>query len=189
MSKNRIRKIKPRVCFMDLEATALDGDVGILVGAGFMDEDGKFKWFYVENPSEEKEVIKTILDYVSRYHIVVTWNGSRFDIPFLTARALKHKLKVELIYKPTHLDLAEFTRNNVKLSFTTLYHVARFLGIQKDLSTEGIDVPSLYLKAVNGDRHAASIIKKHCRDDLEVLRKVYLRIFPILRELRSDLVL
>ncbi len=190
MSRDRkLDKVKPRICFMDLESTALEADVGYLVGGGFMDESGKFKWFYSENPSREKEALSSIIEYMSRHHIVFTWNGSKFDIPFLTARAVKHNLRAELIYKPTHFDLAEFIRNHLRLSLTNLYHVARFLNIVKDINVEGIDVPSLYLKAVKNDRNAAVKIKKHCKDDLEVLRNVYLKILPILREVKPELTL
>ncbi|MEM3495578.1 MAG: ribonuclease H-like domain-containing protein, partial [Nitrososphaerota archaeon] len=89
--------------------------------------------------------------------------------------------------RASHLDLAEFVRNYLKLSLVNLYHVARFLDIYKDVSVEGIDVPSLYLKAMKNDRRSAAKIKKHCRDDLEVLRKIYFRILPIIREVRPEL--
>ncbi|MEM1584239.1 MAG: ribonuclease H-like domain-containing protein [Nitrososphaerota archaeon] len=188
MSKTgKMRIVKPRICFMDLETTSLDADVGYLVGGGFMDEEGRFKWFYASTPSKEREALSSIINYLSKYHIVFTWNGSKFDIPFLAARALKHDLRVELIYRASHFDLAEFVRNYLKLSLVNLYHVARFLDISKDVSVEGIDVPSLYLKAMKNDRRSAAKIKKHCRDDLEVLRKIYFRILPIIREVRPEL--
>lgn len=182
-------RVKPKVCFMDLESTALEADVGYLVGGGFMDESGRFKWFYSEIPSREKETLSSIIEYMSKHHIVFTWNGSRFDIPFLTARAVKYNLRAELIYKPTHFDLAEFIRSNFRFSLTSLYHVARFFNIVKDVDVEGIDVPSLYLRALRNDRRASVKIRKHCRDDLEVLRTIYLKILPILREVKPELAL
>ncbi|MEN2975163.1 MAG: ribonuclease H-like domain-containing protein [Candidatus Caldarchaeales archaeon] len=183
----KVRKIRPKVCFMDLESTALDADVGYIVGGGFMDEKGRFRWFYSDKPINERDTIATIIDYLCKHHIVLTWNGSRFDLPFITARAVKHNLRAELIYKPTHIDLSEFTRSYFKLSFINLYHVARFFNIFKDISIEGIDVPSLYLKAIEGDKRSAAKIKKHCRDDLEVLRRVYFKILPVLREVKPEL--
>jgi len=190
MSKTgRMSIVKPKICFMDLEATALDADVGYLVGGGFMDEKGRFRWFYADVPSKEKETLSLIIEYLARHHIVFTWNGSKFDLPFLATRSVKHNLRAELVYRPTHLDLAEFIRNYFKLSFVNLYHVARFLNIAKDVSVEGIDVPSLYLKAIKNDKRAAMRIKNHCRDDLEVLRNIYFKILPILREVRPELTL
>ncbi|MCS7125724.1 MAG: ribonuclease H-like domain-containing protein [Aigarchaeota archaeon] len=190
MSKGRrISKIRPRICFLDLEATALDADVGYLVGGGFLDEKGRFRWFYAKTPRDEKDVIISILDYLNRHHIFFTWNGSRFDVPFLTARAIKHNLRADLIYKPTHIDLADFIRNHLKISFINLYHVARFFNISKNMSIQGLDVPSLYLRAVNGDKKAAAKIKKHCKDDLDVLRRVFLKVLPVLREVKPELTL
>lgn len=184
-----VGRVRPRICFMDLEATALEADVGHLVGAGFMDEGGRFRWFYARTPREEERAVEEAVEYLTRHHIVFTWSGSRFDLPFLATRALRLGLKAEEVFKPTHVDLAEFVRSSLKLAHTSLYHVARFLGIAKDLSVEGIDVPSLYLRAVKGDKRAAAMIKRHCRDDLEVLRKVYLKLLPILREVKPELTL
>ena len=183
------RKVGPRVCLMDVESTGLEADIGRVVGIGLMEEDGKFRWFYSATPKEEARTIRSALEALARYHILLTWSGKGFDLPFLKARALKLKLRVEELLKPTHVDLAEFVRSNLRLARSDLYHVAKFLGIRKDLSVEGMDVPALYLRALNGDRRAASAIKRHCRDDLEVTRRIYLKLLPLLKVQMPELAL
>jgi len=183
------RRIKPRACILDIEATALDADIGHLVGAGLMELDGEFRWFYVRRPADEAKILKKVLKEVSAYHIIFTWNGKGFDIPFLISRAIKLKLPAEELLKPVHVDLAEFVRENLRLHRSDLYHVARFLGIKKDLRVEGFDVPSIYLKALRGDREAAKSIEAHCRDDLEVTRKILKRLLPIIRAKQPELIL
>ena len=182
-------RIKPRACILDIEATALDADIGHLVGAGLMELGGEFRWFYVRRPVDEAKILKRVLKEVSTYHIMFTWNGRGFDIPFLISRALKLKLPAEELLKPLHVDLAELVRENLRLHRSDLYHVARFLGIKKDLRVEGFDVPSIYLKALRGDREAAKSIEAHCRDDLEVTRKVLKRLLPIIRAKQPELIL
>jgi len=183
------RRGKPRACILDIEATALDADIGHLVGAGLMELDGEFRWFYVRRPVDETKILKKILKEVSAYHIIFTWNGRGFDIPFLVSRAIKLKLPAEELLKPIHIDLAEFVRENLRLHRSDLYHVARFLGIKKDLRVEGFDVPSIYMKALRGDRGAARSIEAHCRDDLEVTRKILKRLLPILKVKQPELIL
>ena len=46
---------------------------------------------------------------------------------------------------------------------------------------EGLDVPALYVKAIRGNKEALSAIKKHCRDDLEVTRKVLKKLLPLIK--------
>ncbi len=174
-------KAKPKLCLMDIESTSLDADVGVFVGGGLMALSGRFKWFYAEAPKAEAEVLNDFLQQVSGYEVIVTWNGRIFDLPFLTARALKHGLSAEYLHKPTHIDLAEFIKGALRLARSDLYHVAKFLNVRKDLSVEGFDVPSLYMKAVKGDRKAASAIRRHCRDDLETTRIVFMKVLPLLR--------
>ena len=181
------RKPKPRICLMDVESTSLDADVGVFVGGGLMELNGRFQWFYARTPRNEERALKSLLEAISKCDVLITWNGRLFDIPFLTARALKLKLPVENLYEPAHVDLAELVKSSLKLVRSDLYHVARFLGVKKDLSIEGFDVPSLYLKAAKGDKKAASAIRKHCKDDLEVTRRILERVLPLLRIKYRDL--
>ncbi|MDW8021843.1 MAG: ribonuclease H-like domain-containing protein [Nitrososphaerota archaeon] len=172
---------KSRICIIDVESTALDADVGIFVGGGLMELDGKFSWFYSRNPREEPRALGNFLEKISGYQVVFTWNGRIFDLPFITARSIKHGLRVERLHTIIHIDLAEFVKNNLKLARNDLYHVAKFLNIKKNLNIEGLDIPKLYMRAVKGDKEASLAIKRHCRDDLEVTRKVLKKLFPLVR--------
>lgn len=174
-------KRKPRMCIVDTESTALDADVGIFVGGGLMELNGKFSWFYSRNPREEARVLDNFLEKMSGYQVIFTWNGRVFDLPFIVARSIKHGLRVERLYSPLHVDLAEFVKNNLRLTRSDLYHVAKFLNIKKDLSVEGLDIPTLYMRAVKGDKDASLMIKRHCRDDLEVTRMILKKLLPIIR--------
>ncbi|MEM0090562.1 MAG: ribonuclease H-like domain-containing protein, partial [Nitrososphaerota archaeon] len=168
MQRSQRRGAGPRVCFLDVEATSLEADVGTIVGAGIMEDDGKFSYISVDRPELEKNKLEDLLKKLEQYHIVITWNGKSFDIPFLISRAIKHNLKAESLLSIYHLDMAELVRNNLKLSRTDLFHVSKFLGIKKDVKTLGQDVPTLYVKAMKGDKVALRIIKNHCKDDLNV---------------------
>ncbi|MEM2909626.1 MAG: ribonuclease H-like domain-containing protein [Nitrososphaerota archaeon] len=180
-------KAGPKICFLDVEATSLEADVGIIVGAGLMEDNGRFSYISVNRPELEKDKLKELLGRLEQYHIIVTWNGKSFDIPFLVSRIIKHGLKVESLLSAYHLDMAELVRNNLKLSRTDLFHVSKFLGIRKDVTTLGQDVPGLYVKAMKGDRVAVKRIEMHCKDDLNVLRLIFLRLRPLVRILKPEL--
>ncbi|MEM3401078.1 MAG: ribonuclease H-like domain-containing protein [Nitrososphaerota archaeon] len=187
MQRSQRRGAGPRVCFLDVEATSLEADVGTIVGAGIMEDDGKFSYISVDRPELEKNRLEDLLKKLEQYHIVITWNGKSFDIPFLISRAIKHNLKAESLLSIYHLDMAELVRNNLKLSRTDLFHVSKFLGIKKDVKTLGQDVPTLYVKAMKGDKVALRIIKNHCKDDLNVLRLVFSKLRPLVKALKPEL--
>jgi len=180
-------KVGPRICFLDVEATSLEADVGTTVGIGLMEDDGRFSYISVDRPELEKNRLKNFLERLERHHIIVTWNGKSFDIPFLVSRIIKHGLRVEPLLSAYHLDMAEFVKNNLKLSRTDIFHVSKFLGIRKDVATLGQDVPGLYVKAMKGDRVAVRRIERHCRDDLNALRLIFLKLKPLVKLLKPEL--
>ena len=169
-----------KVAILDIETTSLEADGGIVVGAGLISEKGQAEYFPVRRTGEEKNVLVKFVKHLRAFDVVVTWNGRFFDIPFLTTRLLNHGLDPRPVAMMRHLDLNEVVKNRLKLTFTYLDHVCNFFGIEKKRGTMGMDVPRLYVRAMEGDRKALGIIREHCLDDLQATRKVYLRLKPLL---------
>src|SRR6266566_1769099 len=109
-----------------------------------------------------------------------TGSGRGFDTPFLTTRLLKHGLDPLPLLGKTHLDLNEVVRSRLRLTFTYLDHVCDFFGIQREKGPMGLEVPQLFVKALEGDETALKSIRDHCLDDLRVTREVFLKLRPLL---------
>lgn len=169
-----------RSVILDLETSSLEADAGVIVGAGIMSEQGRAEYFPVRRSDEEKSVIGKLVGRLQDFDFVVTWNGRYFDVPFLTTRLLSHGLDPRAITGKRHIDLNEVVKSRLKLTFTYLDHVCDFFGIEKNRGTMGMDVPRLYVRALEGDRRALGVIRDHCLDDLQATRKVYLRLKPLL---------
>ncbi len=169
-----------KVAILDIETSSLEADAGILVGAGLSSDAGTSEYLQVKRTTEEKEALVRLTKRLREYDILVTWNGRSFDIPFLTTRLLKHNMDPRLVAGKRHIDLNEVVKSRLRLTFTYLDHVCDFFGIAKKKSPMGMDVPQLYVRALEGQRKALGAIKEHCLDDLEATRKVYLRLKPLL---------
>ncbi len=169
-----------KAVILDIETSSLEADAGVVVGAGLIPEKGEAEYFQVRRTSEEKNALVKIVERLNDFEVVVTWNGRFFDIPFLTTRLLDHNMDPRPVFDKRHIDLAEVVKNRLRLTFTYLDHVCDFLGIEKKRGTMGMDVPRLYVKALEGDRKALGLIREHCLDDLQATRKVYLRLKPLL---------
>jgi len=169
-----------KIVILDIETSSLEADAGIMVGSGLLPENGRAEYFGVRGTKDEKRVLEKTLSYLKPFDVVVTWNGRGFDIPFLTTRLLAHSLDPRTVTGKRHVDLNEVVKSRLRLTFTYLDHVCDFFGISRRRGAMGMDVPQLYVKAMEGDRRALRIIREHCLDDLQATRKVYLRLKPLL---------
>ncbi len=169
-----------KVVILDIETSSLEADGGIVVGAGLMPENGKGEYFQVKRSADEKEALAKLVKRLEGYDVIVTWNGRSFDIPFLTTRFLKNNVDPRPVVSKRHVDLNEVVKSRLRLTFTYLEHVCDFFGIEKKRGPMGMDVPQLYVRALEGDRKALGMIKEHCVDDLQATLKVYVRLKPLI---------
>jgi hypothetical protein len=73
-------------------------------------------------------------------------------------------------------------KSRLRLTFTYLDHVCDFFGIERKKGPMGLDVPHLYVRALEGDRKASAAIREHCLDDLEATRQVFLKLKPLVEQ-------
>jgi uncharacterized protein YprB with RNaseH-like and TPR domain len=165
---------------LDIETSSLEADAGIIIGAGVMSEAGQSEYFQARNTKDEKPLLSKLLKRLDSSSMIVTWSGRGFDIPFLTTRLLKHSMDPGPVLARTHLDLNEVVKSRLRLTFTYLDHVCDFFEIKRDKGPMGLEVPHLYVKALEGDETALKAIQDHCLDDLRVTREVFLRLKPLL---------
>ncbi|HWY28611.1 MAG TPA: ribonuclease H-like domain-containing protein [Candidatus Sulfotelmatobacter sp.] len=171
-----------RIVILDIETTSLEADAGILVGVGLMSDAGRGEYLEARRTSEEKSLLSKLVRRLESYDVMVTWNGRGFDIPFLTTRLMKHGIDPRPFLRKPHIDLADTVKNRLRLTFTYLDHVCDFFQIERKKGPMGLDVPHLYVRALEGDRKAAASIREHCLDDLRATRQVFLKLKPLVEQ-------
>lgn len=181
-ASERVEIMPARAVILDIETTSLEADGGIVVGVGLAPEKGKSEYLQVKRSRDEAAVLSRLTQRLQSYDVLVTWNGRGFDIPFLTTRLLKNGLDPRPISSKRHIDLNEVVKSQLRLTFTYLDHVCDFLGIAKKKGPMGMDVPQLYVRALEGDTKALGAIRDHCLDDLQATRNVYLRLKPLVEQ-------
>ena len=169
-----------RIVILDLETSSLEADAGIIVSAGLISESGKIEYFQVRKTSEEKSLLVKLVRGLESSDVIVTWSGRGFDIPFLTSRLLKLGMDPRPVLRKMHLDLNEVVKSRLRLTFTYLDHVCDFFEIKRDKGPMSLEVPHLFVKALEGDEAALKTIRAHCLDDLRVTREVFLKLKPLL---------
>jgi uncharacterized protein len=171
-----------KIVILDIETTSLEADAGVLVSAGLMSDTGRAEYLEARRTSEEKTLLSKLAKRLESYDVIVTWNGRGFDIPFLTTRLMKHELDPRPLLRKPHIDLADVVKSRLRLTFTYLDHVCDFFQIDRKKGPMGLDVPHLYVRALEGDRKALVSIREHCLDDLRSTRQVFLKLKPLIEQ-------
>lgn len=84
-----LKKLKTTV--FDIETTGLYSYKDRIISSSFCDPaDGTLTQFFLDDPADEETIVRKTLDELSKYDAVITYNGDRFDLPFVLTRAKKH---------------------------------------------------------------------------------------------------
>ena len=172
---------------LDLETTGLSPSGSHLILGGLLIPAGDCytaRQYFAEQPEEEGEVIDALMGDLARMQSIVTYNGKRFDLPFLRRRmeAVHQRTDAAL---PFNLDLLRIVRRYSQISrfLPNLKQktLEDFLGLWTDRTDriDGGESVRLYAQYVHTrQQDVLEQILLHNRDDicqlarlLQVIRK------------------
>lgn len=166
------------VAYLDIETSSKKADDGMVVAIGLLIGD-KPEVRFADSFDEERKALEWLCEKLEDCDEIVTWYGSGFDIPFLSTRALVHKIDLTKLTELRMLDLYEWSRANLLLYSYSLESVARFLGVSSGKNFHGSDVPTLFKLVERGDVEARRLIVEHCEEDITLLKLVHERMKPL----------
>lgn len=147
--------------------------------------DGKVEIRFAEKQNE-RELLEWLRSELKKYNCVVTWYGSKFDLPFILSRAVPLKVDMRELLKLRSIDLYDWCKEYLKLSSYKLEDVANFMGVKREMEFRGNDVHALSLLAARGNKEAMNAIMDHCKEDLILLKKIYEKLEPYLEVLHEE---
>lgn len=92
----------------DIETTGLSPKSSAVILGGAVYSDGgdrKAVQFFGDTLDDEAELLQRYVQLLSRADVIVTYNGQRFDIPFLMQRMKKHKLDTSPLERLYSVDM------------------------------------------------------------------------------------
>jgi uncharacterized protein YprB with RNaseH-like and TPR domain len=165
------------ILFIDTETTGLSGGTGtmaFMVGLGFFTKEGFLtEQLFLDYPSDELALIIQLNSILEKFKILVSYNGSSFDIPLLKSRFLINR--VEPPFKQfQHLDLLHLSRKLWKLRLPTIKlrdvetEILHF--IREEEEVPGWMVPQIYFDFIrNRDaRPLKGVFYHNCMDVLSL---------------------
>jgi len=172
-----------RIAMLDLETTNLSANVGRIIAACVKPLEGPITAFsqegyrgYQKTLWDDTPLVEDLEAHLRGYHLLVTYYGRFFDIPFLRSRLTKvpsHKPK-----RYWSLDLHLTAKNMLKLSSNRLIALQGFLGLSEEKT--GLD-PDVWAKAGAGNVRATRTVAHHCRQDVKVLELAYTRLLDYVK--------
>jgi len=95
--------------FLDLETCGLSSSAVFLAGTMHWNgEDFVLRQYFARHYGEEGPLLRALGESLAGFGHLVTFNGKTFDVPFLQARAVVHRVHLSL--PPRHLDLLHAAR-------------------------------------------------------------------------------
>jgi len=170
-------------CSYDLETTGLQGDFGYLLVGGIKPFGRPERIFridefplYKKEPSNDRALIAAFVAELVKYSIAISWNGVRFDMPFLMTRMIAHNMDIRPLSTIRQLDLIFAARYRMRLRSNSLAVVSEHLEtVDKKTPLTG----KVWAAAAAGDKEALGKIATHNIADLVVLEEVARRLIHV----------
>jgi uncharacterized protein YprB with RNaseH-like and TPR domain len=158
-----------KICYLDIETTGLGGVPLFLVGLMYT-SGGRLviDQLFARDYTEESAILRFLKDLLQGFEVLVTFNGIRFDMPFIKERMAFSGID----FSPTqrHVDLLPIARRivkertpNHKLQTLEVYLLCR----KRIGDVSGSEIPDVYHEFVRtGDAGGVKGVFHHNRLDL-----------------------
>lgn len=168
-----------KIGVFDIETTGLSPERASFILGGLASfSENTLEQYFADTLSEEAQLLEAFLQRLSGFHVLITYNGNSFDLPFLLRRAEKLNVPVPK-NMPYPLDLYAVLNGHSSLRkfLPNLKQktVENFMGLWTSRTDEisGAESVSLYLDyLMNKDPQKREVILLHNKDDVLQLSRL-----------------
>src|SRR5207245_902276 len=161
------------VAWLDTETTGLAGGTGtyvFLIGIASTGEGCvSLTQYFLRDLGAEPEMLEAVGDHLRRFDALVTFNGTRFDLPLLQTRFLLCRMRAD-IASEAHLDLMSVARRlwHRRLGGYSMALLEQMiLKVERCIDVPGWVIPSLYVQFLHtGDFDVLEPVFAHNEQDI-----------------------
>lgn len=180
-----------RLGFFDIETSNLYANVGYMLSWGLMLTDGTIfgdsitrREIMSDALEPDYRVVKSCMDTIKKnVDCVVTFNGDRFDLPFLWSRTQKLGIWYPGYGEKLHLDLYWQARKHFRTTNKRLGTLSEFLEMAPK---DHYDV-TVWNRARRGSEAALQHIYDHCIADLHITQDLLIALGPYAKWTRRSM--
>lgn len=173
--------------FVDFEMTNLTANYGRFICGCIKTYQKPVQTFRIDQTKagkkcawDDSDLVAQIRDCLEQQWFITTWNGIMFDVKFLNARLMKHRLRA--LHKPMHKDLLFTAKGTLALSDCRLVTVQEFLELE--VAKTRLDCDQ-WIAAAAGHSPAIDYVVEHCEHDVMVLEEVFEHLLPHVKEIHA----
>ncbi len=172
------------ICYFDIETTGLSADTSnvYLIGLGFYTDGGfHVKQWFADDYNSEKQILKEFLEELSAFKIIMHYNGSTFDIPYINKKCKRHKLNPAPLNEIKSLDMYTALRKYAPilgLPNKKLKSFEQYVGLHRDDIFNGGELIDVYAEFMQrryingGDEKLLHTLLLHNYEDITGLSSV-----------------
>lgn len=165
----------PRIGFFDLEFQNFKANYGILLTYSI--KEYKKKKIYsgmitqkdIRSKFLDKNLTSQIVKDFSKFDVIVTYYGTRCDIPYLRTRSMKWDIPFPAYGYIKHIDLYGLVKTKLSLNRNSLENACSLVGIKGKNHVFG----DIWMRAVTGHVKSLEYILEHNKRDVIILEKLY----------------
>lgn len=169
---------KEIIGFFDIEATNLKADFGFILtyaikieGGGVIKRSITPKDIF--SGQYDKNICRQFLQDVQQFDRLITYYGSRFDIPYIRTRCLRWGLGFPAYGDRFHTDAYDVVKHRLKLHRSRLETASQFLNIP---SKQHRLNPEVWQGCQAGNKKNIDYVVKHNVEDVISLEKLWMKI-------------
>jgi hypothetical protein len=129
--------------------------------------------FFSTHHDGKKRMVKEAHALLDEADAVVSYNGTRFDIPHLNREILQAGLRPPAPFK--EIDLWSVVKRRFNFPSNKLAYVAPALGLEDKVKHEGFE---LWRRCLKGDQKAWATMKRYNVQDVRLLEQLYDVLLP-----------
>lgn len=163
--------------FLDIETTGLWASQPLfLIGLLYYSEGQiVIKQYFARHYSEEKAVLAAANELLQQFKVVVSYNGKRFDVPYITGRSVEHRLFYS--YPHHQVDMLYHARRRFKGKLPDCRLITleeHLLNFEREDDIPGFLIPETYHRFVQKqDINLVQPIIDHNRLDLLAMARLF----------------
>jgi|WetSurMetagenome_2_1015567.scaffolds.fasta_scaffold107936_4 uncharacterized protein YprB with RNaseH-like and TPR domain len=155
--------------YLDIESDGLKADFSTMLTWCIKEKDGPIASDYVnkkelfEGKADER-IIKSLVEELRKYKIIIGYFSTGFDIPFVRTKALHYGLDFPSYGELYHWDLYYTVKSKLNLSRKSLDNACDYLGIKGKTPID----KEVWRRAKYGDPKALVEVLEHNRGDVRI---------------------
>ncbi len=189
--------IPDKIGYFDIETTDFKANIGMMLCYCILDpETGEILERTIDGVHNmieyrrfvkfmDQEVITQMVEDLRKFDRVITYYGTRFDIPFARTRSMFWDLNFPEFQELTHTDVYYMVRSKLKLSRSSMEMACRTL-LGDEMTNKTHFSPVIWRRAGMGDPKSLQYIIDHCRCDVVDLKNLHEKMSPFVGRRRAS---